>query len=92
MSRVLGTPCGQKRPMLEGRRQEIALQHTRIKRNPAGAGIGQAHGRHPLVFQTPRRDASARTGNVGISVPRSMSRRRLMRMTPGSGSTVRSGA
>jgi hypothetical protein len=60
--RVLGHAARPERLMLEGGGEEIALQHTRIKRDPAGAGVGQAHGRHPLVFQTPRRERECAHG------------------------------
>ena len=54
--RVLGRPARSERFVLEGGGEEIALQHARVERDPAAAAVGQAHGRDPLVFQTPRRE------------------------------------
>ncbi len=51
--RVLGCSARAKRLMLEGGGEEIALQHARVQGDPAAAAVGQAHGGHPLVFQTP---------------------------------------
>jgi len=40
--------------MLEGRRHEVPLQSARVEVEPARGGVGESHGRHPLVFQAPR--------------------------------------
>jgi hypothetical protein len=90
--RVLGRAARAQRLVLEGGGEEIALQHARVEVEPAALVLVR---RTAVTHWSSRRhdaSATARTGSVGISVSRSRSRRRLTRMTPGSGSTVRSGA